>query len=48
MAIAACGYQWIAIGTYRGPWMLMDGHCCLWRPIDANGWLLVLMETYQY
>ena len=25
MAIAACGYQWIAIGTYRGPWMLMDG-----------------------
>ena len=31
MAIGACGYQWIATGTYGGLWMLMDGYCaCGW------------------
>ena len=58
MAIGACGYQWIVIGTYGGPSMLMDGYgACgwfridigvyrgLWRPMDTNGGLLVLVDT---
>ena len=36
MAIGACGWLWIDIGVYRG----------VWRPIDANGWLLVLVDAY--
>ena len=35
MAIGACGWLWIDIGVYRG----------LWRPMDTNGWLLVLLDT---
>ena len=56
--VNACGCQWIAIGTYRGPlmpmdgywclWIAMDVHCCLWRPMDTNGWLLVLVDTNGY
>ena len=48
MAVVACGYQWIAIGTYGDPSMLMDGywclwilmerHWCLWRPVEAYGY----------
>ena len=26
--------------------MLMNSYWCLWRPMDPNGWLLVLMEAY--
>ena len=35
-----------AIGACGDLWMLMDSYWCLWRPMDLNGWLLVLMETY--
>ena len=36
----------MVIGAYGGLWMLTDGYWCLWRPMDANRWLLVPMETY--
>ena len=36
----------MAIGAYGGLWMLVVGYWCLWRPMDANGWLLVPMEAY--
>ena len=36
----------MATGAYEGLWMLMDGYWCVWRPMDANGWLLVPMEAY--
>ena len=26
--------------------MLMDGYLCLWRPMNTNGGLAVLMEAY--
>ena len=26
-------------------WILMDSHWLLWRPMDAKGWLLVLVNT---
>ena len=35
MAIGACGWLWIDIGDYGD----------LWRPMDTNGWHLVLVDT---
>ena len=35
MAIGACEWLWIDIGVYTG----------LWRAMDTNGWLLVLVDT---
>ena len=35
MAIGACGRLWIDIDAYQG----------LWRPMDTNVWLLVLVDT---
>ena len=26
----------------------MDMHCCLWRPMDTNGWLLVHVDACGY
>ena len=57
MAIGACGYQSIAVGTYRerpmdaNGWLLVlvdtNGYALLvWRPMDTNGWLLVLVDGY--
>ena len=36
MAIGACGCLWVAMGVYGG----------LWRPMDTNTWLLVLVDGY--
>ena len=51
MAICACGCLWIpmdriAIGTYGGPWMLMDGYWCLWMLMDSNGCLWRPVKAY--
>ena len=35
----------MAVGAYGGLRMLMVGNWCLWRPVDANGWLLVPMDA---
>ena len=35
MAIGACGYQWVGI--------IACGD--IWRPMDSNGWLLVLVDN---
>ena len=40
MPIGSCGYQWIAICTYGGPWMQ-------WMAIGACGSLWIDIGVYR-